>query len=415
MFSGNSNSDIIYYNITISCQTAQSKTLAQFEEMRTVPILDTPSDYYLSIVRFSIDGGSIPIMVMPVIPNPGNPLDVNYTPFNVTLQYGGINYTTQLLFIPENSSSNPQPPTINSQDLSSSYYYVYSYQTLVNMINTALQTSFNALVSANPGLTPTIQAPYFIFNRSTSNFSLVVQNIINPLVPGTNVYLTQFNSSNIPLTAVSQTIGTINIFLNSRIYAYFDSIDSYKYFTDNILSDLIIVRDLKNNYYYPQLNAANTATTQVPVNYTNSNLIYTTGPEYFIITQQYDMIGAWNSLSGIVFFTSSIPVQYEYLPASAIQSTNNASATFRPILTDFTPNLEQIGSVRTRLIYYPSGPYRLIDLGSNDPLRRIDLQIFWTDQYQNIYPLYVNCNQTDTVKLMFIKKTLANYSMMISH
>lgn len=414
MFSNN-DSDIIYYNITMTCQVAQSRTLASFEEMRTIPILECPSDYYLSIVRFSIDGSSIPILVMPVIPNPGNPLDVNFTPFNVTLQYAGVNYTTQLIFVPEVFATAPQPPTTISQDLSSNYYYVYSYQTLINMVNTALQTSFNALAVANPGLTPNVQAPYVIFDRDAGKFGIVVQNVDNPLIPGTNVYLNQFNVSGIPLVGASQVAGTINIFMNSRLYSYFDSIDSFKYTTDVVLSDLIIIRDIKNNYYYPPQNAPNVAASQVPISFTTATVTYTTGPLFFLVKQQYDQIGHWNSLSGIVFLTSSLPVQYEFLPASAIQTTNSASSSFRPILTDFVPNLQKIGDARSRLIYYPSGPYRLIDLCSNDPLRRIDLQVFWADQFQNLYPIYVSCNQSDTIKLMFIKKSLANYSMMISH
>lgn len=411
----NNDSDIIYYNITMTCQVALSRTLAKFEEMRTTPILENPSDYYLSIVRFALDGRSIPIMIMPVIPNPGNPSDVNYTPFSVSLQYGGINYTTQLVFVPEVSTYTPQPPTASSQDLTNEYYYIYSYQTLVNMINTAFENSFNALAAANPGLVPTVRAPYIIFDRSSSNFGIVVQNIENPLLPGTNVYLNQFNISGIPLVGSSQVAGTINIFMNSRIYAYFDSIESYKYITDPILTDLILIRDLKNNYYYPPQNDANTTATQTPINFVDTNVTYTIAPDYFLIKQQYDMIGTWNSLSGIVFLTSTLPVQYEYLPSSTVQSTNNASSTFRPILTDFVPNLQKIGDARTKLIYYPSGPYRLINLGSNDPLRKIDLQVFWTDQYNNSYPLYVSCTQSDTVKLMFIKKSLINNTLMLKY
>lgn len=409
------SADIVYYNIVMTCPTALSNTLASYQETRTQPIIDNPNDYYMSIVRFSIDGSNIPIFVCPVIPNPSNANDVNFTPFQVTLSYGGVNYTQNLIFIPESDAPAPLPPSAEGlQDFINYYYYIYYYSTLVNMINNALSAAFTALVAANAGLSPTVQAPYFIYDRVLQKFALVVQNVTNPLVGGTNVYLTQFNSSGVPLLGANQVAGTIEIFLNSRIYSYFDGLEVFYLNTAN--SNLMIIRDTKNDYYYPPQNAANTAATQVPVSLTSGTEIYTTQPQYFSIYQQYSTISLWNSLSSLVFLTSTIPVQNEYIPASAINSMQTSGfAAFRPIITDFVPDLSAAGDPRTRFNYYPQGPYRLIELKSNEPLRRIDLQIFWQDQYQNLFPLNIACNEADTIKIMFMRKSLAKYSNQSSH
>ena len=409
---GDDNADVIYYNIIMTCQVAKSSTPAQYEETRTQPIIDDPSDYYMSIIRFSIDGSNIPIAVCPVVPNPNNANDINYTPFSVTLQYGGVNYTSQLSFIPEiNVPLLPQPPTTTGQDTTTQYYYMYTYTTLVTMINNAFQSAFTALTTANPSVA-SVGAPYIIYDRIQQKFALVIPNTV---ISGTNVYQTQFNGSNIPLVGSNQAADMINIFLNSRIYSYFDSIESYQY-QDVVLSNLMIIRDLKNNYYYPPQNGANTSPPQVATSFTNTNISYTTAPVYYIFYQQYNTISNWNSLSGIVFLTSSLPIQYEYIPASAINPTAGSGfSAFRPIITDFTPVLEQAGDARTRIVYFPQGPYRLISLKSTDPLYKIDLSIWWQDQYQNLYPMTISCNESDSVKIMFMKKSLAKSSNMMSY
>lgn len=408
------SSDLVYYNIIMTCQVAKSNTLAAYEETRTQPIIENPSDYYMSIVRFSIDGSNIPIAVCPVIPNPGNPNDINYTPFSVTLQYGGVNYTAQLIFIPElQTSIQPQPPTSTSQDTTTQYYYMYTYTTLVVMINNALQAAMTALKTAVPALNNVV-TPYFIYERTQEKFALVVQ---NTTVSGTNVFQSQFNGSGIPLVGSSQAAGMINIFLNSRIYQYFDSIESYIY-PDTVLSNLMLVRDLKNNYYYPPANGTNTVPPQVPTSFYDvaGSVTYTAAPRYFIFNQQYNTISNWNSLSGIVFLTSSLPIQYEYIPASAINSTSGSGfSAFRPVITDFVPILEKGGDARTRFVYYPQGPYRLISLKSTDPLYKLDLSIWWQDQYQNLYPMTISCNEANTIKIMFMKKSLAKNTNMIAY
>ena len=62
----------IYYDLDVVNSIQPSLTTSQssqpnrltFTEVRSSPILDNPSDYYLSIVRFSLDtAGSMPLFV----------------------------------------------------------------------------------------------------------------------------------------------------------------------------------------------------------------------------------------------------------------------------------------------------------------------------------------------------------------
>ncbi len=207
------------------------------------------------------------------------------------------------------------------------------------------------------------------------------------------------------------------MYLNEQLFSFFDGLESFAYYQDPTFVPnkviMMVFRDLKNNYYYPpQLQITpNSAPPQVATSFSIGTTTYTTSPAYFIFTQQYNITGSWNSLESIVFLTHHLPVQVEYIPTSTIYSpTGTSNANFKPILTDFVPTLEEAEAARSRFTYYPSGNYRLIDLHSQIPLRKIDLQMFWQDQYQNLYPLYISCNKSNSVKLMFIKKSLANYN-----
>ena len=59
------NEDHIYYNIDIrkGVENAGQQFQAVFNETRVEPILNKPSDYDLSVVRFSIPSQSIPIFL----------------------------------------------------------------------------------------------------------------------------------------------------------------------------------------------------------------------------------------------------------------------------------------------------------------------------------------------------------------
>ncbi len=425
-------SDIIYYNVIMVGNTAETNftnpfseydVLAKFEENRVQPIIDKCSDFYMSVVRFSVDSASIPIFICNVIINPNNALDVNFTPFVVTLSCNGVDYSENLRFYTENAGYIPNPPTSRGQDNTSDYYYIYQYTTFINMLNTAINVCFTNLTVANPQYIGQ-DKPYFQFNKTANVIEYIVPNII---VSGTNTYITQFvqptSQTDInPLIGtpiVPQPANTIYLYLNQKLYQYYSGIDSF-YNPIPIKSNLMTVRDLKNNYYYyPQNlpnNPANQIMTSFSVTYTpppyNSSS-FTSQPQYFINKQEFNTVELWNSLSAIVFTTYSIPIQNEYIPSTSFSNSNGNSgvASFRPILTDFVPDLTSGGQSSSRFVYYPT-QYRFTQLLSDLPLTKFDLQMFWQDQYQQLHPLYISYNQSNSVKFMFLRKNLLKNYML---
>lgn len=424
-----SGDDVIYYNIEITGNpTSNVPTPATFYEERTQSILDNPSDYYMSVVRFSIDGWFIPLFVCPVVENPLDSTDLNYTPFVVTLSANGDNYSEHVRYVPESLVNPlPKPPVGNVQDLSTSYYYVYTYTRFINMVNQAISVAFGRLIFDHPVFNIT-QHPYFEYNDITRIISLVIR---NDEILGTNIWITPTvpqanildpNTPPIDLTAGQpiqpQPSQTIYFYLNEKLFSFFDGFETFGYHNTSFLNkeELFVFRDNRNNHYYPSKDNTNTTINQTELSFSGvdglgNNAVYTAQPKYFIFRQQYSIISTWNSLSSIVFTTSHLPIQVEYIPSTSIFNTQGSSnAHFRPIVTDFIPDLETPGSTRSRFLYTPSGQYRLIDLHSQIPLRKIDIQMYWQDQYQNLYPLFISYNESNSVKLMFIKKSMANFN-----
>jgi hypothetical protein len=421
-------SDIIYYNIIITGASPITNNasvvpvLAEFEENRVQAIVDKMSDYYMSVVRFSIDGTNVPIFICPVIPNPNDSTDVNFTPFIVTLSCNGVDYTQNLRYYTEVANLNPTPPTMYGQDNSKNYYYIYQYTTFINMLNNAINICFNNLVAANTQYTGKPK-PYFQYNKTLQLIEYIVPNII---INSMNTYLTQYvqpisptdTNKLIGTPIIPQPVNTIYLYMNEQLYQYYNGIEAYEYESNATKTFLMTARDLLNNYYYYPQNLTNSPSTQIMTSFTNTyppytSASYTSTPEYFINKQEYNIIQLWNSISGIVLLTSSIPVQAEYVPSSAYTNAqgNSGVASFRPILTDFVPNLERAGEVSSKYIYYPT-QYRFIQLLSDLPLTKFDVKMYWQDQKQKLYPLYISYNQSNTIKFMFIRKSLIkNYTL----
>lgn len=375
MMQKDDSSDNIYYNIEInnvlSSGTENSQVPAQYFENTSQSVLTDPSQYYLTIARFSVPGSAIPIFIMDIINNQANP---NLTPYIFCLSYAGNDYPVNIIYYPLNNSSAPTT-AIPAQQVNSNYYYVYSYDHMIQMINIALADSFSQLKTANPGAPPS-RPPFFTYDAVTQLISLVVQNeyYYDGITP------------------------TIDIFLNANLLnTYLESISAYFYgYNQPNGKDFKFIIDAKyNNGYTNGTNNKYYVPSDVPA----------TLPHYLVYTQEYSMIQYWNSFKNIVFISGTIAVQGEYIPQKKNpNSSSQGAVSFRPILTDFQPDLETPGSGRTIMQYFPQGPYRLVDLVSTQPMNKIDISIYWQDKDDDLWPVYLNTNQSASVKLLFIRK-----------
>lgn len=200
---GGADTDLIYYNAQlIAAQTTdfQSSGVAspiRFNETRDSAIVKDASQYYFSIVRFSMNGPgkNLPLFI-PLIQTNGysSPIqnDPNLTIYYVSLAYQRVwNYTNNagaaatatitvtpasnpIRYISEtqNQGAAPVPSVpaagITKQDISTRYYWVYSYKHWTTLVNRAMLSAmydvwseFNFVWATLPTAQP---SPYLTFD-----------------------------------------------------------------------------------------------------------------------------------------------------------------------------------------------------------------------------------------------------------
>ena len=122
-----------------------------FQDIRSLPILSSPELYQLSVVRFNLQtANSLPIFIPNIQLNNYNP---NLTTYSFTLTYYFYQYDTAetyssgqvfLNHIPTNlNEAVPNPQT--NEEVHIPYYYIYSFHTVVEMMNIALANAFQQL------------------------------------------------------------------------------------------------------------------------------------------------------------------------------------------------------------------------------------------------------------------------------
>jgi hypothetical protein len=362
--------DNIYVNITINNNLGQAQTLpfqnpASFSITNRIPLLDKASDYYCSVIRFDIPLNVVPIMIMPIVPLPNT--NVNLTPFIFGISFSGTNYPSPVIYIPNSSTTLYPPPVINN-DPYNRYYWCFTYQVLLNMVN-------NSLLSSHLAAGVGGAAPYFTLNNATGLISLIVSTAYN--------------------TGMNPPI----IYMNASCISYFEGIQVKFYGVNKPQGrDFDFVFTDLTHPYYPNGPTIITGPLTPPVTgYTQS--VYQV-PEFYQYEQEYSTLGRWSSLRKILITTNSIPVAYEWTIAGANNDTQF------PILTDFIPQITRQGQAREIAYYVPASQYRLIDMISSAPLQKIDLQLFWETTDGQIFPISITQFQEANIKLGFFRKSL---------
>ncbi len=405
----NSSADNNYVNAVITGPVndtnfnARTVVEAEFAATRTIAILPNCSDYYCSIIRFTIPLDLIPILIMPIVPgcDTYTPLPAaprNITPFIIGIKYnnvnyvqnivannftgvGGPDYSANMIWTPEDYSpdTNHAPLFQDSllTDRISPYLYMFWYDTFITMINNSLALAYAAFVAANPAAPQAVAAvaPFFYFDPVTGLISMVAHN-------SWATTIAQF---------FPDPINVARVDLNAELAIYLDGFKSLLTPGVPVISSPtippqdeveIVVENLGYNGY--------------PVN------TYPAVPTYFRTTQNYNVITSWNSLRKIVITTNTIPIVAEAIPTG---DQNNGSAASLPIISDFVPQLTFAGDSRT-IAYYNPTVYRLVDMMQNQPLQKIDLKVYWEDKDNNLYPLLVNKYNQCSIKIAFFKKSL---------
>lgn len=331
------------------------------------------------------------------------------------------------------------------------YYYCNAYENFIARVNIAIRSAYIALIEElyNDWVVPTNNAsltnvfidivlrqyappPFLEWNEAELKAELYA-----------TLFFQSYGNNEIPLNYASNPdvvwttqgnnrIGTPGLIaplefqmaMNAPLYSLFNSFPASK----KVLTAPVTL--YKENYYI--LNFFTTGNDLVnpsiplhtmPVysfipTYTVNSVIqypsqYTAniGGANLLIRQPQELstIDTWTPINAIVFTTTSLPIVVNQFSASSSigdkPPSGSTSNEFAFIITDIQSNDQ---GFRPNVLYTPSAQFRYIDLTGNQPIRNIDIAIFWRSTTGALIPMVLASGAQASIKLLFEKKDKTN-------
>jgi hypothetical protein len=365
-----------------------------FNQVKTSHIVDDCSEYYLSVVRWSLDSGLPQIIPQMELSSVGG-TNINNTAYflNIGIEKSGATFGTinfpitarRVIYVPENRTVSVPTlqPSTPDQVYTNPYYFINSIGNFIDMVNNTIIDLFADLTTyagTNPGAFPALTAelpdapPHFDWNGSELSANVDVGWIYKrTLASGKyNFYLT----------------------FNTPLNNLFDT------FPSRYLDSSTTASSEGRNYarmFYPN---------QWETTYSAGDPLV----DYYIFNQEGSSVPSWSPVNSIVFQTSTIPVNPSNTGAPTYSGLNLKDSIqasgISSILTDFEIPLERGDEYTNSILYYtPSSEYRLFDLVSNGGLLNLNIQIFWKDKLGFIHPFLMKNGASCSLKLLLRKKS----------
>jgi len=200
----NDQGDMVYYNVNIFNKDEVEGKQCIFSENRVTPVLQNPSDYKFSCVRFQLPSINIPILFF------------RDRDLFIKLQYDGAEVQQDLIYIPNSATA----------DIYQGRQPVYDYQEIVNSLNIAFQTAKTALGVLKPA-TLVFERPIMTYDATTQLFSLLAE------VAGYDSALPSY----------------IKIFFSSQLFTLFCNL--LDFYSDINFTQIIIQNQYNNTFTSP--------------------------------------------------------------------------------------------------------------------------------------------------------------------
>jgi hypothetical protein len=317
------------------------------------------------------------------------------------------------------------------QDISSRYYWVNTFQHMVDMVNTTMETAnlalYNGLLTgylATPGNLPA----NFPFNDGAGNPSYDGPNGFTAIFP-TPVMNYDINSGlfNIVYPATYSANDTlfptakIGLWMNANSYGLFANFPAEYYNKpggDGSLGAVVLnAGPFLPGYTYKM----NVEYLNLGANIVQYSPDFPVQPSYtgnFLrMTQEYISTSTlWSPVDSIVFVSNLLPIQNEQTAPPNVFGVGNVGnsqavvpSAFQPIITDVAQALGNDPAGWRKMLYYsPSAEYRMADFqNSKAGIKNIDVQVFWKNRLNNqLYPLSMYNLSSVSIKIMFRKKNM---------
>jgi hypothetical protein len=387
--------DYVYFDVlqTNFKSTTTEPPIFTINETRSSPFIQLPEKYDLSILRFQIDTGSVPLFIPSIEPDQA---DINKTIYSVTLVDTDYPDQPQQVFLnwvaQDQSAPIPAPPsnrTSKTQDNTKGYYNCYSYNWLCDLVYQALQGALNNLATA-------IGASNMIVTGDVDN------NGDNAVYPPLIYWDANSKSAVIQgqLGAYSETLSRkIEIFFNAPLFDLFNSFQSVYLGYEGVTfgrNNRIILADIGG------INIQS-----VIPNYTNN---ITDDSEYIYkaitIQQEYSTQEQISPIASLVFASNTLPIQTNQTSNTivfidGIPVIKGTNASSENIITDM---VSSSGQYRSGITYSPTAEFRRVHLYGNRPLSNLDINIYYRLKNGELIPFRMISGGKVSMKIGFLKK-----------
>lgn len=386
--------EIVYYNVEILNPNSQNNSIytpftktypAQVVATNNIPIVDNPSDYYMTILSASIPLRQVPLFQILIQTPINSPADINTTIYSVGLQYRQqdglvLAQSSQefLIYSPRNNTTPPPYVYPAPVQLYTDYYFCYQVQQITDMMNEAMA---NALISLktdpNAGPISAANPPYINYDATTQLLTIYTE----------EQYYNQDSSGNY-----------IALYCNSLADPLFSGFPkvSVGNGTPSGFDRKFIIKS------YNGLNVADgtIATTQ---NYTNYG--------YWSFLKKI-IVGTNMNVNSEIFYVNQTLQQQKNTIASGGQTFQNQD--YVNVLYSFLPDLSQLAgelSAASKIQLYnaPTNMYHPVTFNQKTPLYEVSVNVYVQDKFGNSFLLPLSVNDACDFKLQFIRKDLVKF------
>lgn len=387
--------DYVYFDVqeTNFKSTTTSPPIFTINETRNSPFITLPEKYDLSILRFQIDTGTLPLFIPSIQPDQSNR---NLTIYSITLVDTAYPDDPQQIYItwkPQDQSAVvPPAPSLNTskvQDNTTGYYNCYAYNWLCDRI-------YEAFISGLSSLSSAIGAGNMIITGDLDDNG---NNVVYPPL----IYWNASQKSAIlqgQLGAYDETLSRkIEVFFNAPLFNLFNSFQSVYLGYEGVSFGR------NNRIIFADIGGINTQ--QVIPNYSN-DLTADSAYAYTAITllQEYSTQEQISPIAGLVFTSNTLPiapnqtsnvVQY----VNGIPNIRGTNASTENIITDM---VSSTGLYRSGITYSPTAEFRRVHLYGNRPLSNLDISIYYRLKNGELVPFRMASGGSVSMKIGFLKK-----------
>lgn len=316
-------------------------------------------------------------------------------------------------------------PTTNlPSQTESDYYYMYSYNHWIVLVNKCLQEAYRRLgiyaAAAVSGYTLKNRCPTVEYDETTGKFSFYTDTL------GTSWGLTEgpptaqyLGPSGTNVFPTGSTQEFMYVGYNNNFDLLMTNFDTQYFGKDQVIWGNTVSgpSGVSTTVYVPE-------NTLIVRNKTGTNIQAaidpTTGLPFspsllsYVTTQDFESTSSiWSPVASIVLTTTLIPIRSEFVSAPVVLGSGNTkngqgtsgTASFQTVLADFSENISG-DKWRGMIVFTPAAEFIPVSLTtSHQEIKNVDFKINWRNRLTNqLIPLILPNTSSVSVRLLFKRK-----------